>query len=94
MSKSAKASLLDQGSGSTEVIAKLKQQDVEYYSGGGFIEFLIPLMDDVNFKVSLTSINMLTKLLVLNVVELDEKLYRRVACMLIDKLSDSKVVIR
>ena len=37
---------------------------------------------------------MLTKLLVLNVVELDDKLYRRVASMLIEKLSDSKVVIR
>ena len=53
-------------------IAKMRKvQDVNFFSGG-FIEFLVPLIDDVNFKVSLTSLNMMTKLFVLDVVNLKD----------------------
>ena len=48
-----------------------KVQDVNFFSGG-FIEFLVPLIDDVNFKVSLTSLNIMTKLFVLDVVNLKD----------------------
>lgn len=69
-----------------------KLHDANFFSGG-FIEFLVPLIDDVNFKVSLTSLNMLTKLFVLDVVNLRELEFMGLVQKLIVKLTDSKVVI-
>ena len=75
-------------------IAKMRKvQDVNFFSGG-FIEFLVPLIDDVNFKVSLTSLNMMTKLFVLDVVNLKDGELMQLIQKLITKLTDSKVVIR
>jgi len=47
----------------------------------------------MNFKVSLTAINMTSKILVLNVAKVN-KHYTNLVRALIEKLSDSKVVIR
>ena len=49
------------------------------YFSGGFIEFLTPLIDDVNFKVCLTTLNMLTKMLVLDVVLLSQTKFSEMA---------------
>jgi len=51
------------------------------------------MISDINFKISLTSIKMITKLLSLNCVNI-KKYQMQLATALIEKLSDSKVVIR
>ena len=53
-----------------------RQQDQDFFSGG-FMEFLVPLIDDVNFKVCLTTMNMVTKMLVLDVIILDDLLFQQ-----------------
>ena len=58
------------------------------------MEFLVPLIDDVNFKVCLTTMNMVTKLLVLDFVVLEDELFQQLGSALIKKLCDAKVVIR
>lgn len=58
-----------------------------------FLGFIIAYIKDMNFKLSLTAINITNKLLVLEVARVD-KHYGSLARALIEKLSDSKVVIR
>ena len=58
-----------------------------------FLGFIIGYIKDMNFKVSLTAINMTSKILVLNVAKVN-KHYANLVRALIEKLSDSKVVIR
>ena len=58
-----------------------------------FLGFIIAYIKDMNFKVSLTAINMTSKILVLEIAKVT-KHYSNLAQALIEKLSDSKVVIR
>ena len=58
-----------------------------------FLGFIMAHIKDMNFKVSLTAINITNKLLVLEVAQVN-KHYNNLARTLIEKLSDSKVVIR
>ena len=58
-----------------------------------FLGFIMAHIKDMNFKVSLTAINITNKLLVLEVAQVN-KHYNNLARNLIEKLSDSKVVIR
>ena len=51
------------------------------------------MISDINFKISLTTIKMITKLLQMNCVNI-KKHQMQLATALIEKLSDSKVVIR
>ena len=58
-----------------------------------FLGFMIQYIKDINFKISLTAINVTSKLLVLNMVSV-KKHYQQMVTLLIEKLSDSKVIIR
>jgi hypothetical protein len=58
-----------------------------------FLGFIIQYIKDINFKISLTAINITSKLLVLNIVAV-KKYYQQMVTVLIEKLSDSKVIIR
>ena len=58
-----------------------------------FLGFIIPFIKDVNVKMSLTAITMTNKMLVLDLGSISKN-YSSVARALIEKLSDSKVVIR
>jgi hypothetical protein len=58
-----------------------------------FLGFIIQYIKDINFKISLTAINITNKLLVLNIVAV-KKYYQQMVTVLIEKLSDSKVIIR
>jgi hypothetical protein len=58
-----------------------------------FLGFIVQMIPDINFKISLTVIKIITKLLQLNCVNL-KKYYSLLATSLIEKLADSKVVIR
>lgn len=53
----------------------------------------MPYIKDVNVKLSLTAISMTNKILVLELGQLNKN-YGLVARALVEKLSDSKVVIR
>ena len=59
----------------------------------GFLNFIVPYIKDVNVKLSLTAIAITNKLLVTEVDNLNSS-YNMLAKALIEKLSDSKVVIR
>ena len=58
-----------------------------------FLGFIVQYIKDVNFKISITAINITSKMLVLNLVNI-KKYYAQIVTTLIEKLSDSKVVIR
>lgn len=58
-----------------------------------FLTFIIAYIKDVNVKLSLTAITMTNKLLVLELAQVNKN-YSTLARALIEKLSDSKVVIR
>lgn len=58
-----------------------------------FLGFIIAYIKDMNFKLSLTAINITSKLLVLELAQM-EKHYTSLARALIEKLSDSQVLIR
>ena len=58
-----------------------------------FLGFIVQYIKDINFKISITAINMTSKMLVLNLVNI-KKYYSQLVNTLIEKLSDSKVVIR
>ena len=58
-----------------------------------FLGFIISHIKDINFKISLTAINISNKLLVLNMVAVN-KYYKQMVTVVIEKLSDSKVIIR
>ena len=58
-----------------------------------FLGLIIEFIKDINFKICLTAIQITKKLLVLNVQALN-KHKNNLASILIQKLSDSKVVIR
>ena len=58
-----------------------------------FLGFIIAYIKDMNFKLSLTAINITSKLLVLEVAQMN-KHYTNLARALIEKLSDSQVLIR
>lgn len=58
-----------------------------------FLTFIIAFIKDVNVKLSLTAITMTNKLLVLELAQVNKN-YSALARALIEKLSDSKVVIR
>lgn len=59
----------------------------------GFVNFIVPYIKDVNVKLSLTAITITNKLLVTNIDNLNNS-YSMLARAFIEKLSDSKVVIR
>ena len=58
-----------------------------------FLGFIIGYIQDINFKISLTAIQITNKLLVLKIVNI-KKYYVQLVNTLIQKLSDSKVIIR
>lgn len=58
-----------------------------------FIGYIMQFIKDINFKICLTAIQITSKLLVLSVVNI-KKHYGQLTTTLIEKLSDSKVVIR
>ena len=58
-----------------------------------FLSFIAPYIKDVNVKLSLTAISMTNKILVLELGQINKN-YGLIARALIEKLSDSKVVIR
>lgn len=58
-----------------------------------FLGFIIAYIKDADLKISVTAINMTNKLLVLEIPQVSQH-YNDLARALIEKLSDSKVVIR
>ena len=74
------------------VISGEKKVDFLPYATS-FLGFILQMISDINFKISLTTIKMITKLLQMNCVNI-KKHQMQLATALIEKLSDSKVVIR
>lgn len=58
-----------------------------------FLGFMINYIQDINFKISMTSIKIITKLLSLNLVNV-KKYFVQLCQALMEKLSDSKQVVR
>lgn len=69
-----------------------KKQDFGPYATR-LLKYVMGSIKDINFKICLTSINIVNKLLVSDVVDL-AKVQEDLIASLIEKLSDSKVIIR
>lgn len=58
-----------------------------------FLGFIVQYIPDINFKISLTVIKIITKLLQLNLINF-KKYFSQLVTALVEKLADSKVIIR
>ncbi len=74
------------------ILQSEKKVDFLPYSTS-FLGFIIQFISDINFKISLTTVKMIAKLLCINNINF-KKYYTQLVTALIEKLADSKVVIR
>lgn len=58
-----------------------------------FLGFMLQYIPDINFKISLTTIKIIARLLQANIINF-KKYYTQLVTQLIEKLADSKVIIR
>lgn len=74
------------------ILANEKKVDFMPYATA-FLGFMIQYIPDINFKISLTTIKIIARLLQTNTLNI-KKYYTQLVTQLIEKLADSKVIIR